>query len=510
MPVESAQSTRALISGISGYRRHATVALGDGSVLKAVCQQERLTRVRGIGVEKGGFPTDALEAALRCAGCDADQVSETVFAEPALETSLPKPVQRLDHHKAHAATAFYTSPFSEATIVVCDGDAAREISVWQGRGTQLVEVDTAWHGQGFASVYSRLTRLLGFQPQMESLVEALARIDPTPDPGRAQELVTYRDGSLSVAPGFDEFVDSARGAALPERSRVAASVQRQIGVLLLEFLREAVPDAASTNLCLGGGLFYNAFLNSVVRQSGLFRSVFVPVNPGNGGIAAGCALARGYERHRRDESPSGTSPFLGPEYSNPEIKAVLDNCKLNYTFAEDGELRRHAVEALSRGEFVGWFDGRMEWGRRSLGNRSVFANPAAPYALENLNRFLKHRAAYRTYGLVARQEDCETLFDSPTPSPFMECELTLKEPERFKAILPPHATRAQVQTVGPEDATLRPLLAEFSELTGVPALVNTSFNGLHEPIVCSPHDAVRVFFGSGIDVAVLGSFLLRK
>ena len=510
MSVNTDLPSRSLIVGISGFGHSAAAALYLPQALEAACQQERLTRVRGVGVEAGGFPRDALKAALRSVGRDEGDVTETVIAEPALQAFVRPGAHQLDHHRGHAATAFLTSPFREATIVVCDSDTEREVSVWRGYGSTLEAVEVDWRGPGFASVYSRLTRLLGFGPRSESLVEALARVHPEGDPGRAEQLLTYAGGALSVAPGFVEYVEHARGAALSEQSRVAASIQRQMAKLILEFLQDSVPANKGTNLCLGGGLFYNTYFNSTVRQSALFRSVYVPVNPGNGGVAAGCALARGCERHGRDDRPQTVSPFLGPEYSNAEIKSVLDNCKLTYAFLGDAQLVQRAVETLARGQLVGWFQGRLEWGRRSLGNRSIFANPVAPYALENLNAFLKRRAAHRTYGLVARQEDVQALFDGPTTSPFMECEFTLTDPERFRSILPPRTNRLQVQTVAHENPRLRQLLTEFDQLTGVPVLVNTSFNGLQEPIVCSPRDAVRVFFGSGLDMAVIGNFLLRK
>ena len=367
-----------------------------------------------------------------------------------------------------------------------------------------------WRGPGFAWVYSRLTRLLGFAPRSEPLVEALARLQASHDPSRAAELLTYANGTLSIAAEFDRYIENVRGAELHEVSGVAASVQCRLADLIVEFCRAVARRTGRPDLCLGGGLFYNTYFNSAIRQAGIFRRVHTPVNPGNGAVAAGCALIRGYERDGRSGQPVAASPFLGPEYTNEQIKATLDNCKLSYAYVDDSQLVTQAAAALARGEFVAWFRGRMEWGRRALGHRSIFGNPSAPYVLENLNRFLKHRPAYRTYGLVVRDEDTSRFFDGPPLSPYMECEFTVRETELFRPVRPPGTNRLQIQTVGPECLPLRQLLAEFGQLTQVPVLVNTSLNSVQEPIVCSPLDAVRVFYGTGIDVLFIGNFVLRK
>jgi carbamoyltransferase len=278
----------------------------------------------------------------------------------------------------------------------------------------------------------------------------------------------------------------------------------------VQFLGDVRAVSQAPNLCLGGGLFFNTYLNTLAKQAGVFDDTFVPVNPGNGGVSAGCALARSFELAGSTHHRPSVSPFLGPVYSNQEIKAVLDNCKLSYDFLEDSQLVAASVQALQRGELVGWFRGRLEWGPRALGNRSIFANPRAPFVLENLNRYLKHRDAYRAYGLVVPAGHRDTYFDGPASSPYMECEYSLRDPSAVASVAPPGITRVRVQTVDHEPPLVRQLLDAFGKATGAPVLVNTSFNGLHEPIVCSPRDAVRVFYGTGIDVLVVGNFLIRK
>ena len=256
---------------------------------------------------------------------------------------------------------------------------------------------------------------------------------------------------------------------------------------------------------MGGSLFYNSHLNAKVKRSGLFDDVFVPVNPGNGGLAVGTALEA--VRPLRCQVP----PFLGPSYSPEEIKATLDNCKLNYEWASEADIVSECVDALLKGRLLGWFEGAMEWGPRALGARSIIANPFAPYVLDNLNRFLKQREPWRGYALSVSETAVHEHFDGPAASPYMECDYMPKSPESFRHILPGPRAALRIQSVGPDTPPLfRSLLDAFGEASGMPIVVNTSFNGFREPIVCNPRDAVRVFFGTGLDVLVLGQFIIRK
>jgi carbamoyltransferase len=206
------------------------------------------------------------------------------------------------------------------------------------------------------------------------------------------------------------------------------------------------------------------------------------------------------------------SPFLGPEYSSDEVKAVLDNCKLTYRWVSEPESISLAVDALRKGQLVGWFEGAMEAGPRALGARSILASPFNRYVLDNLNRFLKHREPWRGYGLSGLHEWVEDQFIGPKTAPFMECDFTAKDFARFQHVLPGRSAAVRVQTVdnGGGPSRFRSLLRAFGEASEGPILVNTSFNGFQEPIVCNPRDAIRVFFGTGIDMLVFGQFVVTK
>src|SRR5262249_5896693 len=201
---------------------------------------------------------------------------------------------------------------------------------------------------------------------------------------------------------------------------------------------------------------------------------------------------------------------LGPEFSLHEIKAVLDNCKLSYDYLSNGQLVNQIVEALARGQLVGWFQGRMEWGPRALGNRSILASPVAPYVLENLNGYLKQRETHRTYGVAICAEDLPRYFRGPSRSSFMEFEYEVLDRDLLRPLIPQNVSRLRVQTLEKSAGSFYQLVRAFGDATGVPMLVNTSFNGFNEPIVCTPRDAIRVFYGTGLDMMVLDSLILKK
>jgi carbamoyltransferase len=275
---------------------------------------------------------------------------------------------------------------------------------------------------------------------------------------------------------------------------------------LVAFCGELRTRYAVERLCLGGGLFFNTFFNTLVQNAGLFERVFVPINPGNAGLAVGGALLVGAER---GESPGPVSPFLGPEYGPAQIKAVLDGCKLSYSFLSESDAIDAAVRALTRGQLVGWFTGRMEWGPRALGHRSILADCRSPFALDNLNLYLRKRERWWPFGISTCAESAATIVDGPPESPCMEFEYVPRD-DRFSHVLPEGARVLRVQTVSKDQGAFWQLHRRIEQATGTPALVNTSFNAFREPIVCDPRDAVRVFYGTGLDVLFMDRFIITK
>jgi carbamoyltransferase len=492
-----------LTAGLGGARRHGCVALSEGAHLVGVCEQERVTRVRGAGFNPSGLPDEALDLLLERAGRRRTEVDRHVVAEGGVNC---EPDDRLDHHLAHASAAYLSSPFAAATIVVCDHDAPK-MSVWSGRGSLVTRVDWPWEGPGFADLYTQCAAALNLGGAgRDQRLEALARLQPDCRADELAQVLRCDGSSISGEAELVRYIERhMRHGDDRANAGLAAAVQACLADGFVDFLGRVRRRVDDERLCLAGGFFYHSSINSRVKGSGLFSEVFVPVDPGNAGLAVGTAL------HANSSAPQVVSPFLGPSYSPHEVKETLDNCKLQYSWESEGSTVEIAVEALSRGHLVGWFDGAMEWGPRALGARCILANPFAPFVLENLNRFLKRREAWRGYALTSLESVVAEQFDGPRRAPFMECDYRPADPSRFRHVLPSPEAAIRIQTAGPDaPPRLRRLLEAFGSAAGLPILVNTSFNGFHEPIVCSPRDAVRVFYGSGLDLLIIGQFVLRK
>ena len=499
--------------GIAGAKRNACAAISvDGQIL-AACEQERLTRARGVGLAAGAMPVEAVDQVLALSRARHNGVSTYVVAEPQLQLPASLTTIAVDHHHAHAAAAFLTSPFDRAVVLVCDSQADRELSVWIGNGTGLKDQDWPWHGCAFATLYAECARLFDYAAQAGQAygLEVLAHLGRGDAAEQLRHVFRYVGGALEVETNWrgrlHQMIQAERqGREHP--AETAGAIQRRIGELLLELLQDVRKATEIDTICLGGGLFYNTYFNTLVSTSGIFKQVFVPINPGNAGLAVGAALLVGCESDGA-QTRHAVSPFLGPEYDSEAIKATLDGCKLSYEYLTETEVLDATVAALGRGQLVAWFQGRMEWGHRALGHRSILADPRSPYVLDNLNFFLRKRERSRPFGVAACEDAVPSLFCGPAASPFMEYQYRARD-DQWRHVMPEGSTEIRVQTVSPEMNQFWSLLKRMEQANGSRALVNTSFNAFHEPIVCSPRDAVRVFFGTGLDMLVIGRFILRK
>lgn len=498
-----------VVAGLGGGTRNASAALATEAGLVGVCAEERLARVRGGGAAgASGLADNALSLLLERARYTARDVARRVVADPSGAATSPTGTDHIGHHFAHACAAYLTSPFSTAAIVVCDHEAPG-VTVWRGHGSAIDPIEWPWTGNGFSDVLSRIAAAFGFQSDTaEQRFEALARLQPRSQDDRVADLIVLDASGLQVDTGFDARIAGwlpSPTPGHPDGAALAAALQFHLGDLLIALLRQVQALTGASQVCLGGSLFYHSALNTRVRRAGVFEQVFIPLDPGNSGLAVGAAL------HGSRAMPALASAFLGPAYTPDEMKQVLDNCKLRYAWESEGTTLDIVVDALRHGRLVGWFDGAMEWGPRALGARCILANPASPYVLENLNRFLKQREPWRGYALSGLSEDVGRYFDGPQHAPFMECDYLPLDGDQFRHLLPSPGAAVRIHTVSPEGSPrFRGLLERVRDATGLPFLVNTSFNGLHEPIVCSPRDAVRVFYGTGLDVLVMGQFVLTK
>jgi carbamoyltransferase len=488
----------------------------------AACEENRMTRARYAGA--AGPPALALAEILAFLNRTPSDLSAIgVIADEDVRSGYetePRAIV-IASHEAHAVYAFHASGFSDGLVLVCEVNEPRGWSAWRFGAVDRTPrpIGDAVGSFPLARIYGQLTEALGFQAMRdEHLVEAMARAGSDTYPRIADLLRLTAEGVL-VGERFRETIREAVASTNVDRAKrdIAASVQRRLGECLVELLRRIAalspaPSGGADQLCLAGGLFFNTFFTTAAATAGIFDEVYVPPHPGRNGTAVGAAAIAGAKHPFRLTGHIG-SPYLGPGYSDAQIKEALDNCKLSYDFLQGNRLNDAILHALSRGRLVGWFHGRLEWGPRALGHRSVLADPFAPHVLENLNGFLKRRPWYRSFGVSVPRSRADDWFrgdGTRAASPFMQFEYRPRDPEKFRTILPAGVQTLRVHTVDESEPRFLRLLELWGEKTGAPILVNTSFNGFHEPLVCTPRDAIRVFYGTGLDVLALGDFFLRK
>jgi carbamoyltransferase len=501
------------ILGIGGVLRDAAAALINDGAIAAAVEEIKLTRRS----EPGRLPETSIAACLKIAGLSADQVDVVALARPlpagsALPLALrvfPKArIVSIDHHAAHAASAFFASPFENATVITLDREGdLRCGSKWSGAGNRLTLDDEILYPDSIGELYGRVTELLGFQPRsQEHLVQWLSATGQPKYLDLFEEIIGGHnfDDSYLEGSGFSEKF-FARTGANPDRADLAASIQKTLENYVMRLAGD------SGNVCLGGGVAWNALMVSALEASGKYSGVFAQPAAGNAGTALGAALQVWSESGGARIDAGGYE--LGPSYSADEIKQVLENCKLRFHLLPTvPELIGAAVDQLKQHRIVAWMQGRMEFGPRALGHRSILASPHDPYSVENLNAFIKHREGFRKFAASVPVELASEYFEAGPNARHLATvgRVRPKYAEQFRgAVLANDLVR--VHTVSKDDNPLYwQLLQAYGEATGLPVLYNTSFNLFGEPLVCTPRDAVRSFYSSGIDAMIAGNFLLEK
>jgi carbamoyltransferase len=503
-----------IILGLGGILGDAACAVLKDGELRAAIEEAKLTRA----FTPGAIPYASINECLRIAGATREQVDCVAIARPfaqgpeslfhlALRDHFPKSeIVVVEHHVAHAASAFFASPFEKATVLTLDhaGDF-RCGARWHASGSELHLEKEWYYPDSLGRLYRAVTQLLGYRPGA--------------DEHKVQWLST--SGDQSLAPLFREILsDSARldptffdaSGALGPRFFDRLTAREFSQTALAAGLQRTIEDTVSTlagegeNLALAGGLFYNALIVAALERSGRWKNVFVQPAAGNAGTALG-AVFHVWRKHYNG------SMLLGPEYDAEEIKQVLENCKLRFHYLRStDELLSTAVRMLGDHKIVAWMHGRMEFGPRALGNRSILASPLDPYSTENLNVFIKHREPFRKFAASVPVELASEYFDTGVNARFLATVGRVK-PEHRKtfesAVMGEDLVR--VHTVSETDNPLyHRLLHEAGKVTGLPVLYNTSFNLFGDPLVSTPRDAVRSFYSSGIDALFAGNFLIEK
>ena len=504
------------ILGIGGVLGDAAAVLIKDGQIAAAIEEAKLTR----RPQPGRLPENAEAACLRIAGIGPQDIDYVALARPlppgsALPIALrmfPKArIVSIDHHAAHAAAAYLPSPFDNAVVITLDrqGDL-RCGGKWRGEGNRLTLEDELLYPDSIGELYGRVTELLGYQPRADE-----HRVQWLSATGEPRYLDAFRSvGDSELGPRFFEQlgIDSRSVLTPTQRADIAASIQKRLEEYVLGLAGVGRAGDAE-NVCLGGGVAWNALLVSALETSGRYKGVFAQPAAGNAGTALGAALNVWNEFLGQTSRIDGGGYCLGPSFAAPEIKQVLENCKLRFRLLETTpETITAAVDRLKENRIVAWMQGRMEFGPRALGNRSILASPQDPYSTENLNAFIKHREALRKFAASVPAELASEYFDAGSNARHLATvsRVRAQHKEQFRgAILANDLVR--VHTVSKEDNPLYwQLLHAFGEKTGLPVLYNTSFNLFGEPLVCTPRDAVRSFYSSGIDAMVVGNFLLEK
>ncbi len=464
------------------------------------------------------------------------------------------------HHHSHAAAAFYPSPFDEAAIVIMDGVgewATTSIGYGKDRDIKLEREIRFPHSLGM--LYSAFTYYLGFkvndgeykvmglapygEPVYADLI--IEKLLDVKDDGSFHMDMSYFNYTTGLTMTNDKF---AKIFGAPRREptdpltefhmNIARSVQAVAEKLIMGVCREAHRLTGSKNLCLAGGVALNCVANGLVQREGPFDNIWIQPASGDAGSALGIALATAnLLGDTRVPAPKNghdamRGSYLGPEFGDDDIRGVLDEYDAAYERLDDDAMLSTVADALAGNEIVGWFQGRMEFGPRALGNRSILGNPASPAMQKTLNMKIKYRESFRPFAPAVLKEDASEHFQFEGDSPYMLIVAPVREEDRFdlsdddkartgldrlnvvRAKLPAitHVDySARIQTVTPDsNKRFYDLISAFKKRTGNGVLVNTSFNVRDEPVVCSPEDAYRCFMATEMDMLVLGNFVLRK
>jgi len=468
------------------------------------------------------------------------------------------------HHESHAASTYYPSPYDESAILTLDGVGEWDTAtVGHGQGNKIKLLKSLQFPHSLGLLYSAFTyfcgfrvnsgeyKLMGLAPYGEpkyadTILEKLVDLKEDGSLAMDMQYFNYCQGLTMTANGFDKLFDGparkSESGITQREMDLAASVQAVTEEAVLRMAKTARKLTGSKNLCLAGGVALNCVANGKLLRSGIFENVFVTPASGDAGGALGAALfLHNQLLNRRRVTTSGKdtlkASLLGPRYSNAEIRKALDSTAAKYQFhEEEADLLSETAKAMADGKVVGWFQGRMEFGPRALGSRSIIGDPRNTEMQTQMNLRIKFRESFRPFAPCVLAEEVAEYFDLDRESPYMllvadvkknlwsdltdEEKRLMKDPDLRKRVNVARSSlpaithvdmSARVQTVDEErHGRYYRLIKEFKRLTDCGVIINTSFNIRGEPIVCTPEDAYRCFMATDMDILVLENCLLRK
>ncbi len=448
------------------------------------------------------------------------------------ELGFEKEILFCDHHLSHAASAFLVSPFEEAAILTLDG-----VGEWStathgiGKGTDITLMQEIRFPHSLGLLYSAFTYYLGFRVNSaEYKVMGLAPYGKPTYYDKVRELVDIRDdGSFMLNMKYFEYPYGLRmtnghfdrlfgGPPRVPESRltqrefdIAASIQAVTDEIMVKAANHLHKETGSKNLCLAGGVALNCVANGKILRETPFEHLFIQPAAGDAGGALGAAFYLYNTILRNPRSFVMEDAYYGPEYGREEIKQFLDKHGIPYTELTREVLVKRVAELIDQQHVVGWFQGRMEFGPRALGSRSILADPRDPKMKDTLNLKIKLREGFRPFAPTVLEERVADYFEFKGASPFMLLVAQVREDKRVIPSVTHVDGSARLQTISRTSNPLYyDLISEFEKQTGLPVIINTSFNVRGEPIVCTPLDAYRCFLRTKMDDLVMGPFLLSK
>lgn len=438
----------------------------------------------------------------------------------------------IKHHLSHAASSFLVSPFEEAAILTADGLGEwATMSFGQGKGKDIKIIREMHYPNSLGLVYTAVTTYLGFEALTgEGKVMGMAGYGKACYADKFREMVDLKpDGSFMVDQGFfgfnkgsrmytGNFVKALGNERKPQDKieqrhyDIAASLQKFTEDILIAIAGNLHKQTGLDKLCLAGGLFLNCLANSKIIENTGFKEVFVQPAAGDSGGALGAALYIYHSILKNEKNYVMRDACLGPDFSAKQMQRALVNSGISFRQMDDEGLFKYVAKQISEDKIIGWFQGRMEFGPRALGNRSILANPACPRMKELLNSKVKKREPFRPYAPAVLKEKAGDFFEARQFSPFML--LAAKVRDDKISIIPAVTHIDKTARVEVVDKGINPrlwqLIREFENLTGIPLLINSSFNLRGEPIVCCPEDAISCFQRSQMDCLVLGNYVVER
>lgn len=441
----------------------------------------------------------------------------------------------VSHHLCHAAGSFFISPFESAAILSLDGSGEWSTSfLGRGAGNRVETVGETFFPDSLGSFYEAATEYCGFKVNYDEGktmglapmgnpetfykdIRKMVSIGPDGTISLDQSWFTHQYwGEKRCGKKFEETFGPARSSSSAKEKfeqrhlDVAAGFQRVLEECGLELARQLHAKTGEKNLVIAGGVSLNSVMNGRILRETPFEDVYIMAAAGDNGTSIGAAYYVYNSILGNPRSFVHLDPYLGTSYSNEDIKKVLDEAKVKYEYHED--VAKVTAQLLHENNIVGWFQGRMEIGPRALGCRSILADPTDPRMKDKINAEVKHREAYRPFAPSAIVEARNDYFDIGVEDPFMlkVCNVLKDKQQVLPAITHVDGT-ARLQTVSAETNPLyHRMISEFGKLSGVPVVLNTSFNIMGEPIVESPINALRCFYSTGLDCLVIGNYVLRK